>query len=746
MIEELRFPTELKLWKYELERLASKIGLRLIPIKYTIVEFDEMSEIIATHGFPVIIPHWRNGQAAVFGKKRSKYGVGMVYEIVINNNPAHAYLHYCNTPMTQKAVMAHVNGHVDLFTRNVYFKPTNRRMIDTQADYRVKFEQFIADYGEERVKIFYDTLLSFEWTIDPNALYVRRNPARKPAEEEEKEKQDRKIPKRIQTPEDLPGFLDDWLNPPDWIENQQRRLKEEDKRRSLIEKGIKIPPRPTQDLLEFLYHYAPLEEFERGIVAMVRSQSYYFAPMARTKLMHEGWASLIEEKIVFEPHILKDSEVRPFAIEMAGVQRKNKRGINPYRFAYDLLQNVWFRWDTGRHGDIWERCEYRNIKERWDEFVIFKNLLEEAHGDLSLFAKKWREFSVFFAALKSGQLAIPAEFFIRNMFTKEFLVPTWLKYLCAQLEREKFENMLEKMKPLERAAWAQLKRDWSSGENNTHNEELAFVKIRKDVYAAHQETDLYLWSLREVEAELRSLKALIDLKEEFGKSKSTVGELPIPEEWFLYARRFPGVVTLGMGKEKAFEVTETYDDLMLIDEFFTQEFCLEHKYFLYKAKTAWDWDSYPETSQNYFFENRSFERIKKYLLFRYTNFYQPIIKIIDGNYEGRGELYLKHEHNGVDLDYWSNNGMFIKDVLERLYKLWGERTVHLETIKTKASEEKPWWYLWHQTEEKSSEDLEELEGIRVLCSWGPTGSHTNGRRNIGYIENELEKVKFRAPF
>lgn len=741
MIEELKFPTELKLWKYELERLASKLGLELIPIKYTIIEFDEMSEIAATQGFPVVIPHWRNGQNALHGKKRYKYGMGIIYEMVINNNPAHAYLHHCNTLMTQKSVMAHVNGHVDLFTRNVYFKPTNRRMIDTMADYRIKFEQFVDEHGEERVKRFYDDLLSFEWVIDPNALYTKRRPSKKPEAEEEKEKKARKLPKRIQVPEELPGFLDDWLNPTEWLEEQKKQLEEEDKQRSLVEKGVKVPPRPMQDILEFLYYFAPLEKFEKGIIGMVRSQSYYFAPMARTKLMHEGWASLIEEMLISEPHVLQDSEVRLFAIEMAGVQKKTRQGINPYRLGYDLLKDVWFRWDTGRHGDCWERCEYQNIKDRWDEFAIFKNLLEDVNGNLSAFAKKWREFSAFSRALRSGKLVMPAEFFIRDMFTKQFLVPTWLKYLNALSAHKKFSKMLAQMRPLEKEARRRLEQM-----SNVLDKDLSFIKSRKDVYAEHKKPELYLWSEVEVKAELRLLKALLSFEREFKETEGAESELPIPEEWFLYAAQLPGKIEFGKGKEKILEVTATYDDLMLIDEFFTRDFCLEQRYFFYKAKTVWDWDNWPKTSQHYFFEGRSFERIKRYLLFRYTNFYQPIIKVVDGNYSDNGELYLKHDHKGVDLDYWSEGGMHVKDVLERLYKLWG-RAVYLETIKTRMPEERPWWHSWHQTEEKSTGELEELKGTRVICRWGPS-TYPSGRttEQSEYTEREVETVKFPAPF
>src|SRR5438270_9950316 len=47
--------------------------------------------------------------------------------------------------------------------------------------------------------------------------------------------------------------------------------------------------------------------------------------------------------------------------------------------------------------------------------------------------------------------------------------------------------------------------------------------------------------------------------------------------------------------------------------------------------------------------SREFKKIKERLLFSLTNFGQPIIRVKDGNYRNRGELYLYHEHFGVDL-------------------------------------------------------------------------------------------------
>jgi stage V sporulation protein R len=56
-----------------------------------------------------------------------------------------------------------------------------------------------------------------------------------------------------------------------------------------------------------------------------------------------------------------------------------------------------------------------------------------------------------------------------------------------------------------------------------------------------------------------------------------------------------------------------------------------------------------------------------------TNFGKPWIYVIDGNYRNRGELLLRHEHNGVDLKVDE-----ARDTLANVQYLWS-RPVHLET-------------------------------------------------------------------
>jgi stage V sporulation protein R len=142
----------------------------------------------------------------------------------------------------------------------------------------------------------------------------------------------------------------------------------------------------------------------------------------------------------------------------------------------------------------------------------------------------------------------------------------------------------------------------------------------------------------------------------FGKEYEECEDLAVRKNWDL---------GLGLGLEKIFEVRKLYNDVTFIDEFLTEEFCREQKLFTF---------SYNEKAKQYQIAERSFADIKRQLLFALTNFGRPLIYVEDGNYENRGELYLTHRHEGVDLQLDE-----AKETIKNVQRIWG-RPVHLETI------------------------------------------------------------------
>jgi stage V sporulation protein R len=119
------------------------------------------------------------------------------------------------------------------------------------------------------------------------------------------------------------------------------------------------------------------------------------------------------------------------------------------------------------------------------------------------------------------------------------------------------------------------------------------------------------------------------------------------------------------GKQKLFEVRRIHNDITFIDEFLDEDFCHEHKMFVY---------DYDRRNNRYVISSKSFKEIKARFLRQLTNFGQPIIYVVDGNYKNRGELLLRHEHDGLDLKH-----DFTLETLKNIYRIW-RRPVHLETV------------------------------------------------------------------
>ncbi|MBI1928792.1 SpoVR family protein, partial [Candidatus Poribacteria bacterium] len=149
-------------------------------------------------------------------------------------------------------------------------------------------------------------------------------------------------------------------------------------------------------------------------------------------------------------------------------------------------------------------------------------------------------------------------------------------------------------------------------------------------------------------------------KGKFGKDYEECDDYQALENW---ERK------LGLGMEKLFEVRKLYNDVTFIDEFLTPEFVRRHKMFTYE---------YNRRTGMYEIANRSFDEIKKKLLFSLTNMGHPFIYVTDGNYKNRGELYLTHQHEGIDLDL-----RYSLDTLRNIQRIWG-RPVLLETIESET--------------------------------------------------------------
>lgn len=141
----------------------------------------------------------------------------------------------------------------------------------------------------------------------------------------------------------------------------------------------------------------------------------------------------------------------------------------------------------------------------------------------------------------------------------------------------------------------------------------------------------------------------------FGKEYLECTNMEIKESWNKETN---------LGREKIFEVRRTHNDITFIDEFFTPDFCERQQIFTYKYNAR--------TGRNEV-DSREFDEIKGKLLQSLTNFGSPVIEVDSTNFNNRGELLLKHVHQGVDLDV-----NYAAETLKNIHYIW-KRPVNIST-------------------------------------------------------------------
>jgi stage V sporulation protein R len=120
----------------------------------------------------------------------------------------------------------------------------------------------------------------------------------------------------------------------------------------------------------------------------------------------------------------------------------------------------------------------------------------------------------------------------------------------------------------------------------------------------------------------------------------------------------------GQGREKIFEVREIDNDVSFLRNYLTEDLCEDLDLFVYELVDEEEWT----------ITEKRWERVRDQLVSNMTNFGFPYIQVVDGDYNGNRELYLKHFYEGNELDM-----RYGRKALEHVHTLWG-RAVHLETI------------------------------------------------------------------
>jgi stage V sporulation protein R len=351
------FPDELLAAKKQIRERARSYGLDFYPVIFEMCDYEQMNQIAAYGGFPQRYPHWRFGMEYEKLRKQHHYGLGRIYEMVINNDPCYAYLQESNALVDQKLVIAHVYAHCDFFKNNLWFSPTNRKMMDEMANHSTHVRKHIEKHGHDPVERWLDVCMSVEHLIDAHSMFMQRGPADTPPPKEDINAS-REL---VQTKFKAKDYMDRWINPPDKLAAEAKKQRDE-----MAKLRHSTPARPTRDVLQYLLEHARLTDWQADCLSIVREESYYFAPQGMTKVMNEGWATYWHSTLMTK-HFVEAKEVIDYADHHSGTVHMPPGGFNPYKIGVELFRDIEDRWNKGKFGKDYEEADDLGAKKKWDK-------------------------------------------------------------------------------------------------------------------------------------------------------------------------------------------------------------------------------------------------------------------------------------------------------------------------------------------------------------------------------------------
>ena len=361
-----------------IERIAcEELGLEVYPNRIEVITSEQMLDVYTAHGMPLTYRHWSYGKR--FLQHESSYRRGyssLAYEVVINSNPCISYLMEENSATMQALVIAHAAfGHNHFFRNNHLFRQW------TEASAILDYLEFARTYVascEDRYGV-----TAVERVIDAaHALSrhgVHRHGGARPLNlktDGKRERERREYDERV--------FDDLWRTVPgkpaateaDPIGERRRKL------------GL-----PEENLLYFIEKISPrLQSWEREIIRIVRLIAQYFYPQPQAKLMNEGCATWVHQRIMTRLHETGQIDDAAFlevihstsnVIMQPGFDHPaGGPGFNPYALGYAMMTDIaricteptaedreWFP-DIAANGDPVGTLRYAWANFRDESFVL----------------------------------------------------------------------------------------------------------------------------------------------------------------------------------------------------------------------------------------------------------------------------------------------------------------------------------------------------------------------------------------
>lgn len=370
----------------DIRTLAEEQGLRPLPVHFELVPAEAIYEVGA-YGLPGRFSHWSHGKAYHRLKTEYDHGLSRIYELICNGNPCLAFLLENNDLLSQKVIIAHVFAHADFFGQNVYFRSTDREMAEKARLHADRIRKYEYDYGARTIEEFLDAVLSLRYHVDARGENAEtsgtrwrnrgsgktetrasdpRGGAGGKAETGTAHQRAGAGTKAGRARKSGPGTAAD---PADGLFRPAEDVSPPAKER--------FPATPTEDILGFIMRHARgLEDWQRDIIGMVRSEMLYFRPQIRTKITNEGWAAYWHKEILRQLS-LTPAERLEFARLHSGLLARSKFHLNPYLLGLAIYEGI-----EKEHG----RERLFEVRELNNDLSFIRNYLtEEVVKELDLY-------------------------------------------------------------------------------------------------------------------------------------------------------------------------------------------------------------------------------------------------------------------------------------------------------------------------------------------------------------------------
>ena len=358
-----------------IERVAcEELGLEVYPNRIEVITSEQMLDVYTAHGMPLTYRHWSYGKRFLHHSNSYQRGhSSLAYEVVINSDPCISYLMEQNSATMQALVIAHAAfGHNHFFRNNHLFRQW------TDASAILGYLEFARSYVsgcEDRHGV-----AAVERVLDAAHALSRHGVHRHGGARSINLKTDQKRERERRDYDDQ-VFDDLWRTVPGTRQTPNAGPSSERRRRM----GL-----PEENLLYFIEKTSPrLQSWEREIIRIVRLIAQYFYPQPQAKVMNEGCATWVHNRIMTRLHETGQIDDASFLEMMHSTSNvimqpgfEYTSGFNPYALGFAMMRDIervctqptaedraWFP-DTAGNGDPMGTLRHAWANFRDESFVL----------------------------------------------------------------------------------------------------------------------------------------------------------------------------------------------------------------------------------------------------------------------------------------------------------------------------------------------------------------------------------------